>query len=144
MTQMLATHYLKWENVREEANEYFDFNVIFDKTAAKIGEEIICTVAAKQKKYRGGMILAEIGLPPGADVDRRALDQAKTNGEFSSYDILPDKVVIYFWANAKGLSFSFKFKPRYGIAAQNAPSFVYDYYNEEAKATVAPLKFEAK
>lgn len=144
MAQLVSTHYLKWESIKTEENKYFDLQVDFDKTTANIGDEITCSVAVKQKTYRYGMMLAEIGIPPGADVDRRSLDQAKTNGEFSSYDVLPDKVVIYFWASSKGLDFNFKFRPRFGITAQNTPSLVYDYYNEEAKATLAPMKFEVK
>ena len=35
-------------------------------------------------------------------------------------------------------------KLRYGVSAQTAPSIVYDYYNPEAQATLAPLKFNVK
>jgi hypothetical protein len=48
------------------------------------------------------------------------------------------------WAKAGGSKFNFSFKPRYGINAQTPASVIYDYYNEEAKATIAPLKFEVK
>ena len=90
------------------------------------------------------MVLAEIGIPPGADVDRNSLEKAKTESNLSNYDILPDRIVFYMWSKAGGTKFNFKFKPRYGINAQTPASMVYDYYNPEAKATVAPLKFEVK
>lgn len=90
------------------------------------------------------MALAEIGLPPGADVLRDTLEIAKAEGKLSNYDVLPDKIVIYFWAENKPLEFNFKFRPRFGLNAQTAPSFVYDYYNEEAKATLAPVRFAVK
>jgi hypothetical protein len=32
----------------------------------------------------------------------------------------------------------------FAARAQTAPSIVYDYYNAEAEATVAPLKFSVK
>jgi hypothetical protein len=57
---------------------------------------------------------------------------------------LPDRIIVYLWAQAGGTGFNFKFKPRYGINAQTAASIVYDYYNAEAQATVAPLKFSVK
>ena len=143
MAQIVSVFYVDWKTAKNDS-DYFDFKVEFDKTNAKIGEEIVCKVGIERKINRYGMVLAEIGIPPGADVDRASLENAKAIGEFSSYDILPDKVLIYFWSNSKGLNFSFKFKPRYGIIAQNAPSIVYDYYNEEAKATIAPRKFNIK
>jgi uncharacterized protein YfaS (alpha-2-macroglobulin family) len=109
-------------------------------------EEITCRVEAERIGFKGyGMLLAEIGLPPGAKVNRASLEKAKyENWNFSRYDVLPDRIVIYLWAQAGGTKFDFKFKPRYGINAQTAPSTVYDYYNPEAQATVAPLKFIVK
>lgn len=91
------------------------------------------------------MVLAEIGIPPGADVDRSSLEAAqKMDGNLSRYDVLPDKIVVYLWMGASPVNFNFKFKPRYGINAQTAPSIIYDYYNAEAQATVAPVKFTIK
>lgn len=91
------------------------------------------------------MLLAEIGIPPGADVSRESLQEAmKNDWSLSRYDVLPDRIILYMWAKAGGTKFNFKFKPRYGVNAQTPSSVVYDYYNEEAKATIAPLRFNVK
>jgi hypothetical protein len=120
--------------------------VNFDKTGAKIGEEITCTVEAERVGFRGyGMMLAEIGLPPGADVDRASLERAiQAASGLDQYDVLPDRLVVYLWPRAGGSRFQFKFRSRFGIAAQTAASLVYDYYNPEARAVVAPTKFNIK
>jgi hypothetical protein len=57
---------------------------------------------------------------------------------FSRYEILPDKIIVYLWANPGDTQFDFKFKPRYGINERTASPVVYDYYNDEARATLAP------
>lgn len=142
MAQIVSKHYINWNDAKE-VSPYFDLKVDFDKLQTKIGEEITCKVQMQRKDNRYGMILAEIGLPPGADVDRASLEKAKSEGRFSSYDVLPDRVVIYTWASSPS-EFSFKFRPRFGLNAQTAPSMAYDYYNEEAKTMLAPLKFEVK
>ncbi len=141
--QVVAAHYVPWKNLAAE-DLHFDLKVNFDKTEAKIGEEINCAVSIARKEKRYGMILAEIGIPPGADVDRNSLEKAKADGDFSSYDILPDKIVVYLWASSAPTEFNFKFRLRYGINAQTAPSVVYDYYNSEARTTIAPSKFSVK
>ncbi|HKC62434.1 MAG TPA: hypothetical protein VKB86_02295, partial [Pyrinomonadaceae bacterium] len=84
-----------------------------------------------------------IGLPPGADVDRASLEEAVKNSvwSLSRYDVLPDRLVVYLWPRAEGTKFEFKFRPRFGLTAQTAPSILYDYYNPEARVTVAPTKF---
>lgn len=109
-------------------------------------EEVTCSVDAERVGFKGyGMLLAEIGTPPGADVSRESLEAAMQNDwSLSSYDILPDRVVFYMWAKAGGTKFNFKFRLRYGINAQTPASVLYDYYNPEAHATVAPLRFSSR
>lgn len=38
-------------------------------------------------------------------------------------------------------NFAFDFQMRYRIEAMSAPSLIYDYYNPEANAAVAPVLF---
>ena len=109
-------------------------------------QEITCEVETERVGFKGyGMLLAEIGIPPGADVSRESLQAAMdADWSLSRYDVLPDRIVFYMWSKAGGTKFNFKFRPRFRINAQTPASIVYDYYNDEAKATVAPLRFEVK
>jgi hypothetical protein len=153
--QAVAVYYLPWaESVaRQEANwrangaSGLRLLAKFDKTDGHISDEINCHVEAERIGFRGyGMMLAEIGLPPGADVDRGSLETAMKGSDWSisQYDILPDGVVVYLWPQAGGTKFDFKFRPRFGLNAQSAASTVYDYYNPESRAIVAPTRFVVK
>ena len=104
-------------------------------------------VHAERVGFRGyGMMLAEVGLPPGADVDRPSLDSAvsASGWDLQSYEVQPDRVVFYLWPRAGGTTFSFTFKPRFGITAQSSESVLYDYYNPEARASVPPARFKVE
>ena len=91
------------------------------------------------------MLLAEIGTPPGADISRESLQKAvEQDGSISRYEVLPDRIIVYMWSKAGGTNFNFSFKPRYGIKAQTPASIVYDYYNPEAHALVAPMEFKVR
>ena len=117
----------------------------FDKTEAKINDEITCRVEAARVGFRGyGMMLAEIGIPPGAEVDRSSLQAAMKNWTINQYDVLPDRVVVYLWPKAGGVSFNFKFRPRFGLKAKSASSTHYDYYNPEATVVVPPSVFTVR
>jgi hypothetical protein len=153
--QVVATYYIPWSAVVSKnhmattanASSMLNLKLGFDKSETAIGEEVTCKVLAERIGHVGyGMLLAEIGLPPGADVDRASLEKAmKESGwTFSRYDILPDRLVVYLWPRAGGTSFEFKFRTRFGLVAQTAASQVYDYYNPEARAVVAPTKFIVK
>lgn len=153
--QAVATYYLPWsesvatqeENWRAKGASGLRLVTRFDKTNANVTDEISCHVEAERIGFRGyGMMLAEIGLPPGADVDRASLETAMKSSDWgiSQYDVLPDRVIVYLWPRAGGTKFDFKFKTRFGLNAQSAASLVYDYYNPEARAIVAPARFVVK
>ncbi|HZB45334.1 MAG TPA: hypothetical protein VE360_08830, partial [Pyrinomonadaceae bacterium] len=119
--------------------------IAFDRTEGQAGRPVTCRVeVSRGASLGGGMLLAEVGLPPGAEVDRASLERAsKKSGAFlDRYDVLPDRLVLYVWPHQdKAASFEFEFTPRYGLRALTAPSQVYDYYNPEARTVVPPTRF---
>lgn len=148
MANVVAGHYIDWNDSVSASRNVNDsraveLDVKCDKTTAAIMDEITCAVRAERVGFQGyGMLLAEIGTPPGADVSREAMKEAmEADRSISRYDILPDRVVVYMWARAGGTKFNLKFRPRYGINAQTPASIVYDYYNPEAQAIVPPVQF---
>jgi hypothetical protein len=77
-TQVLADYYIPWidasgnEATRPGNSDALRLAVKFDKTEGRAGDEMRCSVDAERIGSRGwGMMIAEIGLPPGANVDRR-------------------------------------------------------------------------
>jgi hypothetical protein len=137
-----------WKNAQASAKSgdasSLRLSVSYDRPSAAINQEVTCSVEAERVGHKGyGMMLAEVGLPPGADVDRESLDQTMKESGWSinSYDVLPDRLVLYLWPASGGARFQFKFRPRYGLDALTAPSTLYDYYNPEAHAVVPPTRF---
>ncbi|MFY9852613.1 MAG: alpha-2-macroglobulin family protein [Terracidiphilus sp.] len=121
----------------------FDFGYICDATNASVGQPINCTVSARRFGSQGyGMMLAEVGLPPGADVDRASLGKLLDSWTISRYELQPDRIVFYLWSSsAEGDKFSFRFTPRYSIRAKAAPAKLVDYYNPDLSAVIAPQYF---
>jgi hypothetical protein len=109
--------------------------VNYDHTHVNVGEAVLCTVKTERIGFQGyGMMLAEIGLPPGVDVDRSSLEGQR-------YEILPDRIIFYVWPHPGGSDLSFVFRPRFRMEANAAPSLLYDYYNPEARSVVRPVRF---
>ena len=153
--QAVTTYYVPWPAssasttmvARPGASSGMRLLSKFDRTEANVGDQINCHVEAERIGFRGyGMLLAEIGLPPGAEVDRESLERAIKSSDWAinQYDILPDRVVVYLWPRAGGVNFDFKIRPRFGLKAKTAPSVIYDYYNPEARAVIAPAQFLIK
>jgi hypothetical protein len=151
-TNVITSYYIPWsqaeatqaENFKSGDTRALKLRVDFDRHEAKVGDAIACRVEAERIGFAGyGMIIAEIGLPPGVEVDRESLEEAKQTG-VDGYEVQPDRVVFYLWPSAGGSKFQFVFRPRFGINAMSGPSVLYDYYNPEANAAVLPLRFNVQ
>jgi A-macroglobulin complement component/alpha-2-macroglobulin family protein/MG2 domain-containing protein/carboxypeptidase family protein/A-macroglobulin receptor/macroglobulin-like protein len=130
------------ENRRNGDTRALLLKVHFDRTDLDLKDPVTCSVQAERIGFKGyGMMLAEIGLPPGADVDRASLEKEKEEGLIDAYDVQPDRVVFYLWPPAGGSKFEFRFHSRLRMEAKSGPSLLYDYYNPDATATVSPVRF---
>lgn len=153
--QAVASYYIAWPdstaaegaNARTTASSGLRFAVNFDSREGRATEAVTCRVEAERIGFRGyGMLLAEVGLPPGAEVDRASLETAMQSSDwsFSRYEVMPDRVVLYLWPRTGGVNFTFRFRPRFSLAAHAAPSALYDYYNPEASVNLIPARFEVR
>jgi hypothetical protein len=130
------------ENLTRGDTRALRLKVHFDRTEMKLASAVSCKVEAERIGFAGyGMMIAEIGLPPGADVDRASLETAKGEGAIDAYEVQPDKVVFYLWPTAGGSKFEFHFHSRLLMEAMSGPSLLYDYYNPEAAVTVSAVRF---
>lgn len=135
VAQLVVTHWLPWASTRPRESGELRLAVRFNRTTAGVGEPVRCQIKAERVGFRGyGMLIAEVGLPPGAEVDRASLPY--------SAEVLPDRVRFYVWPKAGGEELEFFFSARYPLAAQSAaPSILYDYYNPEALTEIPPVKW---
>ena len=118
-----------------------DFGYACAATGGAVGTPIECTVDARRFGSQSyGMLLATVGLPPGADVDRAPLSKLIDAGTISRYELQPDRIVFYLWPwRAEGLHFAFRFTPRYAVQAKGAaPAKLEDYYNPDLNVVLAP------
>jgi hypothetical protein len=140
--QALASSFVGWGDTPLHSTEVLRLDVGFDKVEARIGEPIEVKVEAGRTGVRGyGMVLAEVGLPPGVDVDRESLDAVVADGSshISFYEIQPGRVVLYITSGP--VSCRFRIRPRFAMNAQSAASTLYDYYNPDAWITKPPMRF---
>jgi hypothetical protein len=140
--QVVTRYFLPWSDVPKDDRTPLKLNVAFDRTELAVGEAVRCTVGVERVGHRGdGMLVAEVGLPPGVEVDRASLARALTRPGVWRADVMPDRVVVYLWSNAGGDEFEFSFVPRLAMRAKTAASTLYDYYNPEAATTLGPKMF---
>ena len=148
--QLSTTFYTPWRQQTKDTGTQtgkgygLDFDFHCAVSGAVAGKPITCDVQTRRFGSSGyGMLLAEIGLPPGAEVGREQLAKLEAEGAIARYEIQPDHITFYTWAsNPAGTRFTFQFVPRFAIRAKAAPSALYDYYNPEERVVLAPQLFE--
>lgn len=149
--QLVSSLYRPWAALSPTSsivnNEQLRMAVAFDTTTPLPEKQVDVTAHFERIGFQGyGMMIGEIGLPPGADVDRASLESAVAASDYqlNHYEVLPDKVLIYLWPGAGGLTMHFHFTLRYAIDALTAPSSVYDYYNPDARFDLKPTRIKTR
>jgi hypothetical protein len=137
-TQFNAVWYEKWSQPLNAKD--FTLETKFSNTRVKVNEPVKCTVKVSRPSFHGyGMMIAEIGLPPGVEVDRGSLEA--TLKQVDSYEVAPEHVTFYLWPKASGVEFRFQFRPRFAMKAKMAESVLYDYYNPDERSVLVPGEF---
>lgn len=128
---------------RARASQGLVFDVAHDRRDLRRGQDVSVRVEAGRVGFRGyGMLVAEVGLPPGADVSRPSLEAALGGGSgLMRYELRPDRVVLYLWPTAGRANLAFTFRPRFALEAVSAPSRLFDYYNPEEEVLLHPDRF---
>ena len=143
LMRFVEAYWLPWTQRQVRNSSELRLSVQFDRLEGTAGQPVHCSVKAERVGFKGyGMMLAEIGLPPAAEVDRASLESVVGNFALGvdRYDVLPDRVVFYLWPKAGGAEFNFLLRVRNAMAAKSAPSLLYDYYNPEALSEVLPVR----
>ena len=118
--------------------------VHYNALTAAVNDPVACDVVISRPSFRGyGMMIATVGLPPGAEVDRGLLEDLINDGKsgVDSYEVEPDHVTFYVWPRAADVRFRFVFRPRYAMKARAAQSLLYDYYNPDERVVLEPATF---
>jgi len=141
-----SSYWLPWEKTEARVSPELLLHVQFEKTEIGVGEQTRCFVRVERTGYRSrGMMIASIGLPPGAEPDRASLEALISSGSgVDRYEVMPDRVIFYLWPSSGVSTFQFRLSARFPMKAKSEPSVLYDYYNPEALSEVPPFRWIVK
>jgi hypothetical protein len=146
--QVVSSYYLKWKEKETKdtvkSKELISFDLGYDKTKSSTGDIVTADVKAW---YNGegfaNFVVIDLGIPPGFSVLSEDLTKLKDLQVIEKYEITGRQIIIYVRnLDNRGISFSYRLKPKYPIKAKTPKSKVYDYYNPEVKDEVEPVEME--
>ncbi len=137
--QVAGRFVLPWDRV-PRADSPFELDVRYDRTDLTRNEPLEARV---RMTYRGEgtfMVIVDVGIPPGFDVDRAPFERLVEERVIDKYTIAGRQVTLYFGAVSKGATTEFRYtvRPRFPVFAATPTSSCYEYYAPDQRADAKP------
>ena len=120
-------------------------DVAYDRTQLAVDDTVTVNVVVTNDAIEyADMVMVDLGIPPGFDLQRADLDALVGEAVFSRYEATPRRLLLYFTVirPENPVEFSYRIVARDPIRAQAPASRVYSYYNPEVEAEAAPVEVE--
>lgn len=143
--QVSGRYYLPWDLVpaREEKSP-LDIQVVYDRTKLAKGDTVRADVEMRYSGPGTFMVIADLGVPPGFDVEEESFRQLVLKKVIDKYAISGKQITIYLGALKTGdvVKFSYGLKPRFPIHAKTPASSCYEYYSPDKNGAAKPETIE--
>jgi uncharacterized protein YfaS (alpha-2-macroglobulin family) len=138
--QVAGRYYVPWTSDDVIGGvDGLNFTVKYDRTEAKVGDTVTCTVTVAADAFA---MMAEVAIPPGFTVDAGGLEDQVRRRVIDKYTQTGRAMVFYL--PGKGATFSYGLKPRYPVKVAIPRSIAYEYYTPDRRVIVPPQDFEVK
>jgi len=149
MYQVVDRHYIQWSKLpdQQQPGSPITIDVAYDKTQLAVNDEVTCTVTV-ENKVRGefGMVVVDIGVPPGFAPQAETLQQLVAAKTISKFSTTARQVTFYLdkLEQGKALKLAFKMQAMFPMHAVAPQAKVYNYYDPDTNAIAAPVELEVK
>ncbi|MDC0050405.1 MG2 domain-containing protein [Verrucomicrobia bacterium] len=143
--QIVAVHYLPWQEEPLPENQPLTIDVIYDAKTLKVDDTL--GVKVKLEYHRNDvadMTLVDLGIPPGFAVMPEYFQGLKDEGIIEKYSMNGRQVTLYFReiSSEQPIEFSYELKAKFPVKAKTPKSTAYQYYEPEIRAEAQPVEIE--
>ena len=145
--QLVGRYYLPWEGVEQPAGEPLSIEVLYDRTRLEVDDIVNAAVTVSNNTSEAmGMVVVNLGVPPGFDVVSADLSRYVDQGTFARFDVTGRQVIVYLQNldAAEEVKFVYGMRARFPIRAQTPESRVYVYYEPDQQAVAEPVEIEVE
>lgn len=143
--QVVSIHYIPWDMLKQPKTPMLNIDVEYDKTTLEKNDMATAEVTIKNNsKDTANMLIADLGTPPGFEVQTEDLDKLVKDGVITKYSLAARQVILYF-EKLKGdetVTLKYRVKAKISIKAQSGKSKVYKYYEPEVNDTSEPVEIK--
>ncbi|MGQ9732977.1 MAG: alpha-2-macroglobulin family protein, partial [Candidatus Zipacnadales bacterium] len=140
--QITSKYFLPWkaEAVGQEA---VAIDVQYDKTELAVEDMVTAHVTiTNNTPGRMGMVLVDLGIPPGFEVQSGDLAELVDSKIIQKYTLTGRQIIIYLEELKAGqkVELQYRLKAKFPIKAKTPDSTVYEYYNPDNRGIAAPIE----
>ncbi len=139
--QVSTKYYLPWARVEKPATHLLDIGIEYDKTKLAVDDTATAHVHVKNNAPgQTSMILIDLGLPPGFEVEAGDLAELVGEKKISKFNLTGRQVIVYIEQLDAGqeVSFDYRVKARFPVKAKTPATTAYEYYNPDNRAESQP------
>jgi len=146
MYQIVGRFYMPWSQ-RHAPEEPLVIEVTYDKTQLAVNDLVTAKAVVKnQRPQTAQMVVVDLGIPPGFQVDASDLEALVKNKTIQKYELTGRQIITYFdkiGPNA-AIELSYKLRAKFPLRAQTPQSRAYEYYNPEVNGVAKPVALVVK
>lgn len=137
LVSVVSRAWMPWSELPAPGDDDLSFDLSCAPLEGVVGEPVTCT-AEIRRLVPGGVLMAELGLPPGAEVDRGSLE---ARSGWARWQVDADRVLAYVSPSSGVARLVFRFTPQLAIEARTPGSRLWDYYSPDRERRLPPLDF---
>lgn len=143
--QIITEYYVPWEAVPEApaAKPAMRVDVAYDRTELAVNDTVNVTAEVELlAEGQAGMVLVDLGVPPGFTPVSEDLDALVESGAIGRYELTGRQILLYLTdvSSGKVYQFEYRLRARFPIKAQTGSSQTYDYYTPDRQDTQPPQR----
>jgi hypothetical protein len=147
--QVTTEYYVPWSTVAETRAEQpaMRVDLAYDRTELVVNDTV--KVTAEVELLAGGqagMVLVDLGVPPGFSPQAEDLDALVKSHAISRYELTGRQILLYMTDVASGQVYrlAYRLRARFPLKAQTPSSRAYDYYSPDRQDTRPPQRITVK
>jgi len=141
--EITSAYYIPWKDLPRPPMPLFSIDVHYDREQLTINDLVNVDVSIKLlKSGTAQMVMIDLGIPPGFEVQTPTLDEYVNNKTIQKYNLTSRQIIVYIESisSDKPLKLSYSLKAKYPVRAKVQSSRVYEYYNTDKEAIAEPFE----
>lgn len=140
---LVGTYWVPGTPTDTSSEKDLKLKVNYDKDHLTVDDVLTCNVQVnKRGDNPSGMVIINLGVPPGFMVDTSIFEHLVKSGILARYEVNANRYILYIRSIIpdKPLNFIYEMKALYPIRATIPSSKVYEYYQPENSDRTKPIE----